>query len=215
MARYIWGLDPASKNDFFGIVVHELKNKTPKLRAINQLRHTSFDRLYDYLVKDMAIRYPPYYIVIDYSNEKTFADMLMKRYTRRVETISFTTDNKLMLKEDGLSVLKQGYKFPNPAKILEPTAAKYVTELMQQLKREQMLQTRTGKTTFDHPSGQHNDLAIAWELSIHGCLKYMNAGGGSLTHVGGGLVDHAERRFRSYDSDVLTDIDGRVVGILD
>ena len=57
MTGYIYGLDPASKNDFFGIVVHELKDM-PKLRAINQLNHTSFDRLYSYLVDSMFERYP-------------------------------------------------------------------------------------------------------------------------------------------------------------
>ncbi|AFU58299.1 hypothetical protein Ngar_c13610 [Candidatus Nitrososphaera gargensis Ga9.2] len=181
MARYIYGLDPASKNDWFGIVVHELMmaahERPPRLRAINQMTHTSFDKIYGYLVEDMFKRYPPYYIVIDYSNEKTFSDLLVRLYGKeKVERIAFSNANKLMLKEDGLAIMKQEYKFPNPAKVADPAVAQLILLLVQQLKSEQILQTATGKTTFDHPRGQHNDLAIAWELSIHGCLKFMIRG---------------------------------------
>ncbi len=28
-----------------------------------------------------------------------------------------------------------------------------------------------GKESFDHPTGRNNDLGIAWELSIHGCIQ--------------------------------------------
>ena len=125
----------------------------PKLRALNQLTKTSFDRIYDYLMNDMFQRFPPLYIVADYTNEKTFSDWLVRKYGKdKVELISFSQQTKLMLKEDGRSVLLQGYKFPNPAKMKDRKAAKLVGMLIQQLKHEQLLQTRTGKTTFDHPS---------------------------------------------------------------
>jgi len=67
--------------------------------------------------------------------------------------------------------LKQGYQFPNPAKIKDPAKAELVRELVQQLKHEEMLLTPSGRESFDHPTGRHNDLGIAWELSIHGCIK--------------------------------------------
>jgi len=31
--------------------------------------------------------------------------------------------------------------------------------------------TKSGKESFDHPVGRHNDMGIAWELSIHGCIE--------------------------------------------
>ena len=31
--------------------------------------------------------------------------------------------------------------------------------------------TPSDKESFDHPTGKHNDIAIAWELSIHGCIQ--------------------------------------------
>jgi hypothetical protein len=173
--RYVYGLDPASKSDYFGIVVHALRDgKTPKLVALDALTNTSFDRLYDHLTNDTFRKYPPYHMVIDYTNEKTFSDMLVERYgKRKVELIHFSTGTKQQLKEDGLSILNQGYRFPNP-KSKSPQVAQHIHDLLTQLQHEQIVLTKTGKTTFDHPSGEHNDLAIAWELSIHGCLRFMN-----------------------------------------
>jgi hypothetical protein len=34
-----------------------------------------------------------------------------------------------------------------------------------------MLLTPSGRESFDHPTGRHNDLGIACELSIHGCIQ--------------------------------------------
>ena len=31
--------------------------------------------------------------------------------------------------------------------------------------------TKSGKESFDHPTGRHNDMGIGWELSIHGCIQ--------------------------------------------
>ncbi len=194
MTRYIYGLDPASKDDYFGIVMHSLPagSKLPKLRAINKINNTSFDKMYEYLVKNLFQQYPPYYIVIDYTNEKTFSDLLVRLYGRdKVELISFSNDSKLMLKEDGLSILRQAYKFPNPAsRTTDPEISQHVAELIEQLKHEQMLTTRIGgKVKFDHPPGVHNDLAIAWELSIHGCMRFMTRSEGGPVVIGANADD--------------------------
>ena len=135
MPGYIHGLDPASKDDFFGIVVHELpETRNQRLCAINQLYHISFDKIYSYVVNDQFNRYPPHYVVIDYSNEKTFSDLLVRLYGKdKIELVSFTNSNKQMLKEDGLSIMKQDYKFPNPESLKDPTVAKYVKDLVIQL----------------------------------------------------------------------------------
>jgi hypothetical protein len=88
-----------------------------------------------------------------------------------VEALLFTQASKLMLKQEGLKILQMGYKFPNEVK--DPQLNAWISELIEQLKHEQLIVTPSGKPTFDHPVGQHNDLAIAWELSVHGCLKLM------------------------------------------
>jgi hypothetical protein len=177
---FVYGLDNASKNDFFGIVVHEIpafdKNKAylPDLVTLRKLTHIPYDKMMEILTQDLFPRYPPLEIVSDYSNEKTFTDFLVRDFGKqRVTPIPFTIPNKQMLKDDGLNILTQGYEFPNPALIEDPQIKQWVMELMQQLKREQVIHTPTGRITFDHPSGEHNDLAIAWELSIHGCIKHI------------------------------------------
>lgn len=184
MPRYIYGLDPASKNDFFGIVIHNLPNyeredekPIPKIKTLRKLRNMSYDEILELLTRDLFKRYPPYYIVIDYTNEKTFSDLLISQYGKdRVEKMLFNNTTKGRLKDDGIAILKQKYKFKNPNKVKDPQLREWLEELIQQLKNEQILVTSSGKTTFDHPQGEHNDLAVAWELSVHGCLKFMIRG---------------------------------------
>ena len=114
-------------------------------------------------------------MVFDYTNERTFTDLMEKRFGKsRVEKVNFSagiSGTKKMLKDDGLSILKQGYHFPNPSVIRDPKKAELVRELISQLKHEEMKITPSGRESFDHPTGRHNDMAIAWELSIHGCIK--------------------------------------------
>lgn len=175
--RYIYGLDPASKLDYFGIVIHQLplgRQPIPRLVELQAITHTSYLAVFDRLTKDLFRKYPPYFIVIDYNTEKTISEVLQRDYGKnRIEMMSFGNETKNQLKDDGLAILKQGYEFPEPMLQKNQQQRKLVTELIEQLKREQMLFTRSGKLTFDHPTGQHNDLAVAWELSVHGCLKFM------------------------------------------
>lgn len=177
---FVYGLDNASKNDFFGIVVHEIPefkkdvNYLPDLVTLRKLTHIPYDKMMEILTQDLFPRYPPLLVVSDYSNEKTFTDFLVRDFGKqRVTPIPFTIPNKQMLKDDGLSILSQGYEFPNPALIQDPQIRQWVVELMEQLKREQVIHTASGRITFDHPANEHNDLAIAWELSIHGCIQFI------------------------------------------
>lgn len=108
MPLYIYGLDPASKNDFFGIVVHKIpdvkedEKPIPKLQTLRKLQGLSYDEILDLLQRDLFNRYPPRYIVVDYTNEKTFSDILLKRYgKRRIETFLFNNTSKGILKNDG------------------------------------------------------------------------------------------------------------------
>ena len=82
-----------------------------------------------------------------------------------------------MLKEDGLNMMSQGFEFPNPEQLPNGNSMEQVKEWLRildmQLRHEQVLTTRSNKITFDHAEGEHNDLAIAWELSAHGALRYM------------------------------------------
>jgi len=176
LPRYIYGEDPASQNDFFGIVIHEMPTPTrdnpkpiPLLRDIYKLNHTSFDKIIEFHTNVLFRKFPPTLMVFDYTNERTFTDIMENRFGKsRVTKINFsagTSGTKKMLKDDGLSILKQGYTFPNPANIKDPIKSELVRELIEQLKHEEMNLTPSGKESFEHPIGRHDDLGIGWELN--------------------------------------------------
>lgn len=170
---FIYGLDPAEHSDFFGIVVHTIDKGMAKLATLRKLRNYKYPEVQRLLKEELFTKYPPRYIVIDYSNEKGFAETLEELYGSRVEAFNFTQINKLMLKQDGLKILQMGYEWPVSK---NPQVQSWIDECRDQLKHEQMLETSAGRITFDHPEGEHNDLAIAWELSIHGCLRFILKG---------------------------------------
>lgn len=192
MPRFIYGLDPASQDDFFGIVVHRLddidprepnKHKLPHLQTLRRLklRYISLkegeNSALGILQKDLFPRYPPSYLVIDYTMERTFAQLVERIYGKAmVETILFSVPNKNMLKHDGMAIFESGYRLPDPQGVKHPQLKEWLQRLETELKHEEMIITKTGKITFDHPRGEKNDLAIAWELSIHGCLRFLGMG---------------------------------------
>ena len=114
------------------------------------------------------------YMVFDYTNEITFTGMMIRDFGEDiVEKVNFsagTLGTKLQLKQDDLSILKQKYQFPNPANIRDPKKSQLIRELVEELKHDEMKLTLSGKESFDHPTGRHNDIGIAGELSIHGCI---------------------------------------------
>jgi len=134
----------------------------PILRDLYKLNHTSFDKIIEFHTKVLFRKFPPSLMVFDYTNERTFTDLMENRFGKsRVGKINFsagTSGTKKMLKDDGLSILKQGYRFPNPANILDQTKSQLVRELIEQLKHEEMLLTPSGRESFDHLTGRHNDL---------------------------------------------------------
>ena len=95
-------------------------------------------------------------MVFDYTNERTFIDLMDSMFGKsRVEKINFSAGascTKKMLKDDGISILKQGYRFPNPATIKDPVKAELVRERITQLKHEEILLTKSGRESFDHPT---------------------------------------------------------------
>ena len=191
--RNIYGIDLASKDDYFAVVVHQLPpyetelykdnmdSYLPRLKTLRQYTRTTYPKMMRMLKEELFKRFPPFYIVPDYTSEKTFTDYLIEEFEKKsrnmVEPINFNNASKKMLKEDGLNVMAQGYQFPNPEQIPSIPATVAIKEWLRtldnQLRHEQVLSTASNKITFDHPEGEHNDLAIAWELSVHGCLRFM------------------------------------------
>jgi hypothetical protein len=76
LPRYIYGEDPASQADFFGIVIHEQPSATseipkplPILKDIYKLNHTSFDKIIEFHTKILFRKFPPSLMVFDYTNK--------------------------------------------------------------------------------------------------------------------------------------------------
>jgi len=171
--KFVFGLDPANTTDFFGICCHDLSKGIPKLVYLGKMQNQSYELTLQQFKDDLFKKYPPFFICSDYSNERTFSDILEKLYgSHKIEKLAYTIPVKQMLKDDGLAILKQGYTFPNPDN-QDPIQKALLLELITQLQNEQMLITKSGKKTYDHPPGKHNDLAAAWELSIHGCQRFL------------------------------------------
>lgn len=187
---YFYGLDLASGSgaDYTGIVIHSLGFPTediprpiPKLADLYRVK-LPLDEQLDMFTQQLFPKYPPYFITSDYTNEKTFTDMLIRDYGKDiVEGIVFGAGSggtKKMLKDDGAFILRQGYQFPDSTRMRDPQKAELVRILIEEAQHEEMRLTATGKESFDHPRNRHNDMIIAWELSIHGALKFMlNANG--------------------------------------
>lgn len=212
MMRYIYGLDMASQDDFQSFVIHgipEIEDKIqplPELKFLWGTQHTSYDKSLAFLQQKLFRKFPPWYIVTDYTNEKTFTDLLIAAYGKQiVEAINLgagTSGTKKMLKDDGKSIFKQGYRLPNPSEVSDPALREFLIQLMGELQREQMMLTPGGRLTFDHPRNKHNDLAIGWELSIHGCMKFIHS---ILSDV---VIEEGDYNTTPYDEDGISDLPG-------
>ncbi len=195
--RYMYGIDLASGSggDYTGIVIHSLDNITkeeprplPRLTNLYQEK-MDFTHQLDFLNEHLFPKYPPYHMVFDYTNEKSFTDMMIRDYgADMVEGIIFgagLSGTKKMLKDDGAFILMEGYQFPNVTQMKNPAKAELVKTLIEELRHEEMKLTPTGRESFDHPRGKNNDMAHAWEMSIHACIRFMlNAGGEPVTTGG-------------------------------
>jgi len=188
--RNIYGIDLASKDDYFAVVINQLppydgdiyKDNPglylPRLKTLRQYHRTDYPKMLRMLRGELFSRFPPFYMVIDYTAEKTFTDFLVEAYREdRIEKINFNVGSKKMLKEEGLNIMSQGYQFPSAEQIPPGIGSEQIQEWLRildtQLRHEQIITTRSNKISFDHPQGEHNDLAIAWELSVHGCMRFL------------------------------------------
>jgi hypothetical protein len=68
-----------------------------------------------------------------------------KSRMRKINFSAGISGTKKMLKDDGLSILKQGHRFQNPGTILDPAKLHLVLELAEQLKHEEMSLTPSGR----------------------------------------------------------------------
>ncbi|MDH3313156.1 MAG: hypothetical protein OEM28_08420 [Nitrosopumilus sp.] len=52
----------------------------PLLRDIYAIRNTSFDKILQFHTDVLFKKWPPFYMVFDYTNERTFTDMMIRDF---------------------------------------------------------------------------------------------------------------------------------------
>ena len=116
---------------------------------------------------------------IDASREIFVANGLIRKYGEtKIIPVKFgntgSTNTKFHLKQVGYSYINSGYQWPNYTKIetVNPSLAKLIKILKQEMMHEQVDYTETGRVTFKHPIGKNNDLVHGWELSLDAVMEF-------------------------------------------
>lgn len=193
IAGFFHGIDPATKGDYYTDVVHVLPAKpkmdltkpgekykwVPYLCYIMRLKKMDPDDIIDHQIK-IFNRFPPLFCKIDTSREDFLTNALQRKYGEsKIMPVKFlnsgTSNTKFHLKQVGYSYIKAGYEWPNDITLEEHGYYRFA-KLMRLLKKEMMhelvTKTDTGRISFGHPAGKHNDLVHGWELSLDAVMEF-------------------------------------------
>jgi len=125
-------------------------------------------------------RFPPMIAKIDTSREDFLTNALQRKYGEsKIMPVKFvnsgTSNTKFHLKQIGYSYIKSGYEWPNDLKLEQQGFTRFA-KLLRILKKEMMhelvTKTDTGRISFGHPSGKHNDLVHSWEMSLDAVMEF-------------------------------------------
>jgi len=58
----------------------EIPKPVPLLRDVYALNHTSFDKIIEFHTRVLFPKFPPSLMVFDYTNERTFTDMIIRYF---------------------------------------------------------------------------------------------------------------------------------------
>jgi len=143
-----------------------------------RLKHYSPDELIDYQI-EMFNKFPPTYVKIDSTREEFLANALVRKFGEStIIPVKFmnsgSSNTKFQLKQVGYNYLNSGYQWPNVTELEKtlPRFAKIIKILQKEMKHEQVEYTDSGRITFKHPVGKHNDLVHGWELSLDAVMEY-------------------------------------------
>jgi hypothetical protein len=189
---FFHGIDPATQNDYYTDIVHVLTEKPwhrdpnhkrviwlPSMVGIMRVHHLPPDKIIDMQI-EMFNRFPPMIAQIDSSREEFLSNAMVRRYGENtVFPVKFlnsgNSNTKFQLKQIGYSFLDAGYEWPNTISMEEAgqvKSAKLFKILKSEMMHEQVQFTSSGRVSFDHPVGKHNDLVHGWELSLKGVMQY-------------------------------------------
>lgn len=188
MKYYVYGIDLAQSLNYTAIIVTEILKKKIKIAAIRKHKNLMYPELQKILFDDLFKRLPPKRIVVDYTNEKSFAGTMESEFNssftnssssgyqrwKMVMPMIFTQDTKLEMKQNARQILeKKQFVWPNRLKT-DPRVWGLVEELKAQMLREFGSPGINGQLKFPKPEGHDNDLIIALELNLYGAKEFLN-----------------------------------------
>ncbi len=183
---WFYGIDPASTVDYFGVVIHGLppppRNDTPwqpRLADLYRLPHGRYKDSLAFLVNTLFKQFPPFKLRIDITKAPYLGETILEMFGEQVVTAkNFSnvgnSNTKFEMKQVGMQFLTDGYTFPNHNKIREVNGHKadILLSLETEMLHEMTKMTSAGRLSFDSPSGKHNDLVHAWEMSLVEVIEY-------------------------------------------
>lgn len=206
---YIYGIDLAESLNYWAIYVNKIIQDHVEIQTIRKGKDTLYPELEAIILNELVPKYPPKEIVVDYTSEKAFSEWLETKLHpafrnpnssqykkwKFVQPIIFSQPVKLNMKQNARQMMEGEhpmFRWPDLAKS-HPVIAKWVEETKEQLLREAQKTARGGtgltKAVFPKPIGYDNDLAMALELSLLGCRKYL----GHFSGTGGKAKVHGAR----------------------
>ncbi len=189
---FFHGIDPATKGDYYTDIVHVLTQKPQRLNeedltqykwlpflcGIMRLKNRDPNEIIDLQIK-MFNKFPPMRAKIDASREDFLTNALVRKYGETtILPVKFlntgASNTKFHLKQIGYSYLNAGYQWPNEFEIekTSPKFAKLLRILKKEMMHEQVETTDSGRVTFKHPIGKHNDMVHGWELSLDAVMTF-------------------------------------------
>lgn len=186
MTRYIYGIDLAQRLNYCGIIVTTVDERI-KIKTIRKLQNLTYPEIISNVLGDLFRRFPPTFICVDYTNEKSFSETIEAHLNpsfltpnssgyqqwEHVEPVVFTTDMKLRLKQNARELLERKLFVWPLMGLTDPRLWGLVNELKGQMLREAATPGADGQLRFPKPQGHDNDLAIALELNLHVAKRFL------------------------------------------
>ena len=181
-----YGIDLAQSLNYCGIVVTSIEEQI-RLVTIKKIKNSTYPELSNLLIDDLFKRFPPSYVCVDYTNEKSFSETLEAHLNNGfldqssssykkwqcVEPVVFTQASKLQLKQNARELFEKKYFVWPKKEQSDPAIWPLVEELWEQMMREAGTAGPDGQLRFPKPAGYDNDLIIALELNLYGGKKFL------------------------------------------
>ena len=183
---YWIGVDPAHspKGDYFGTTVHALPEVisdpwVPITVYLDEKRGQRMTSSFQDLLSGPCEQFSRFKkLCIDSTHDVTFAEQLEDLFPRRVRAVHMTQAWNEGMYYDAYTMLRLGYQFTGDT--VNASFNRRMATLRQQVRRQRLVRTSTGKIRIDHHPREHDDLLVSWMLPFPDMLKYMRKRRGGM-----------------------------------